>query len=877
MMSSIRLCLRTVMLCSLALCSISVCAQRKIIGFVYDDADSSPIHNATVIQYRDSTRGKMLAYCITDKKGFFCLTSPNDGEGCIVVRCTGYDNLVVGNITECDTIQLRMDKSSIQLGEVMVKGRYSGIKIKGDSIVFDVNHFKTGTEENVSDVLKNLPGVRVSGTGKISYAGRDINKVLMNGQEIMDVGSGMMINGLSSDIVSGVQILNNWKDGSIQEDYNDRNRTVLNIETKKGTRTVGSVEGSFGILNKYELKPTLMASNDKFSLTAAGSSNNYGGEVFSIEEYMSSFVDLSSILNEGMGMLTLSESERLMLTPPQNVNKSQNSAIAVNGLYKPSETLTIKSNVLLNISKLNSLEDNSNYYYMSDFSSFERGTQESTNNMLSASINVRWKPSKMFELTSFTMGSYNDYVKSHDIEVLTSAYNLKAYQNAMQKKKLIGETLAANLRVGSGGLFFANTSFIANSAKGDIDILSDSLLIQTKHILNGCFYEYGTYRYVPSYSLNNELGYSHRFNKKRVLRLTVAYGKEREDVESHGITKEPLQDKYTSLRYCISARFSKQTGFLRYNIGNSVVWSQSKYASHNSKTKAEWCPDIMLHFVFSPKQELRLAGQRSVSTAPYEHFLTYGMPLDYNSYRAVSLMESPFVTKEQLFLHYRIIEQYYNFLLFVNANYSQEKGSGMDKVLQDGILSTHTYVDGGNTKNMTLSTTIRKGLGNMPVDVQLYAGYNFSSLPFAIGETISDYRMKRFTNSLTFSSRYLSAINAEIRGLFEKTEINTSSYKTESNEYSVSGKLMFAKNKWKGEFIYSYEVIDGDLAYHSNHNLGFRLSYNLQHLYFRLSGTNILHIREYEWSETNTSTNYQSQTQYIRLPGYFLATMGWRF
>ena len=865
------------MLCSLALCSISVYAQRQIVGFVCDDANSSPIHGATVIQYQDSTRVKMLAYAITNKNGFFRLSSSNDGIGSIVVRYTGYEDLVVNSIAENDTLHLRMDKSSIQLGEVIVKGRYSGIKVKGDCIVFDVNHFKTGTEENVSDVLNSLPGVSVSGTGKISYAGRDINKVLVNGQEMMDVGSGMMINGLSSDIVSGVQILNNWKDGSIQEEYNDRNRTALNIETKKGTRTVGSVEGSSGILNKYELKPTLMASNEKFSLTAAGSSNNYGGEVFSIEEYMSSFVDLSSILNDGMGMLTLSESERLMLTPPQNVNKSRNSAIAINGVYRPSETLTIKSSVLLNSSKLNSLEDNSNYYFMSDFSSFERDAQVTTNNMLSANVNVRWKPSKRFELTSFTMGSYNDYGKSHDMEVSTFTYNLKAYQDRTQRKKQMSEALAANLRVGSNGLIFANASFTANSAKSDIGILSDSMLIQTKHILSGGFYEYGTYREVPSYSFNNELGYSHRFSKKRMLRLSVAYGNEREDVDSHGIADEVLQDKYISSRYSISARFSKQTGVLRYNIGNSVVWSHCKYAAHNGKTKAEWCPDMMLHLVFSPKQELRLAGQRSVSAASYERFLTYGMPLDYNSYRAASLMESPFVTKEQLLLHYRILEQYYNFLLFVNASYSREKGSGMDKVSQDGILSTHTYVDGGNTKNMALSATVRKGLGNMPVDAQLYTGYNFSSMPLIMGETISDYRMKRFSNSLTFSSRYLSAVNAEIKGAYEKTEINTSSYKTKSNEYAVSGKLMYAKNKWKGELMYSYEVIDGDLAYDSNHNIGFRLSYNLSHLYFRLSGSNLLHIRKYEWSETNTSTNYQSQTQYLRMPGYVLATMGWRF
>ena len=59
-----------------------------------------------------------------------------------------------------------------RVGRGRVKGNYSGIKTKGDSVIFDVNHFKTGAEENVSDVLRRLPyGMEVSETGKVKYEG----------------------------------------------------------------------------------------------------------------------------------------------------------------------------------------------------------------------------------------------------------------------------------------------------------------------------------------------------------------------------------------------------------------------------------------------------------------------------------------------------------------------------------------------------------------------------------------------------------------------------------------------------------------------------------------------------------------------------------
>lgn len=69
--------------------------------------------------------------------------------------------------------QITLHAKSQELGEVVVKGNYSGIKTKRDSIIFDVNHFKTGAEENVSDVLRRLPGMEVSETGKVKYEGKE--------------------------------------------------------------------------------------------------------------------------------------------------------------------------------------------------------------------------------------------------------------------------------------------------------------------------------------------------------------------------------------------------------------------------------------------------------------------------------------------------------------------------------------------------------------------------------------------------------------------------------------------------------------------------------------------------------------------------------
>ena len=46
------------------------------------------------------------------------------------------------------------------------------VVVKGDTLVYDADSFKTGTERKLEDVLKNLPGVEVTDDGEIEVEGK---------------------------------------------------------------------------------------------------------------------------------------------------------------------------------------------------------------------------------------------------------------------------------------------------------------------------------------------------------------------------------------------------------------------------------------------------------------------------------------------------------------------------------------------------------------------------------------------------------------------------------------------------------------------------------------------------------------------------------
>ncbi len=119
-----------------------------------------------VMLYPDSlAKQPMESYAVTDSKGLFHLSPAPTEPAWFQVKCLGYEDSILKYVPSQSQYLITLQSKMQELDEVVVKGNYSGIKTRGDSVIFDVNHFKNGVEENVSDVLRRLPGMEVSETG----------------------------------------------------------------------------------------------------------------------------------------------------------------------------------------------------------------------------------------------------------------------------------------------------------------------------------------------------------------------------------------------------------------------------------------------------------------------------------------------------------------------------------------------------------------------------------------------------------------------------------------------------------------------------------------------------------------------------------------
>lgn len=213
--------LRSLLLCMLiCICRFSI--AQNISGMVVD-AQNTAIPFCTVTCSQDSAAHSIVSYAISKDDGSFTIQSNKAlSSFWLTARCVGYTTLRVHyKEVPATPLHLMMKDDSYTLSEVTIKGRNLGAKIKNDTIEFSPDVFKNGSEQNMSDVIKKLPGMTVDESGNVSYQGKKIDKFLVNGEDVLSTG-GHALKTLSADFASGVELLSNYNDGNVGNSFNSK-------------------------------------------------------------------------------------------------------------------------------------------------------------------------------------------------------------------------------------------------------------------------------------------------------------------------------------------------------------------------------------------------------------------------------------------------------------------------------------------------------------------------------------------------------------------------------------------------------------------------------------------------------------------------------
>lgn len=849
-------------------------AQNRITGKVIGD-NGHPVSMANVMLYPDSLgKQSMKAFSITNKDGAFTLNASENNDGWLRVKCLGYEDKVEKLSSSTQPCLIRIFPKVYQIEEITVKSNYTGVRAREDSIIFDVNHFKTGAEESVSDVLRRLPGMEVSETGKVRYEGRNVSKVLVNGDDIMSTGSGMMLNGLSADVIQGAEILKDWSDGSIAGTLkNGEGQMALNIKTSDKLKLTGKLEAGGGLLNKYQANGTSMSIGKHGSLTMAAASNNQGRAILSLEDYISNFVDLQGLASGGVNQMELSEEESAMLTPPTNVYDNTASGFILNGCFTPSKQLDIKIGVLLNKNRMYALDQNSTVYFDSEFSSNDIDSTENINNSSSANMHIRWQPSNSFEVSSSTFCKWAKYTTLQSISYLGNGPMTLSQQEKVRNTD-VKQSLQIAKRLDKATIY-ALMTFNRQSQHDGLDVCNDSLLLPSYKIISPDHYGILS-NHSDIHTLTGvELGGKWSIAKGYLLGVALSHNRTKDELR--------LEDRYwhdhnTNSLYRKSGAtlmFEKNKGFLQVRGGFAFVHNNYSLAEIK-RTSADINFNAQIRLVFTPKNELILVGNRETSHININRMLDFPMHLSYNRIQQTSRVTAPLVTNNVFSAHYRLLNNYSNLIMFLSAIYSRKDGAGLRNVNQHGITSDITFMDGGKEEWFSFHSVISKGLGNAPADIRLKLSWQNSSVAAALNNGLYTVKMRIPKIEANLVTRMKSFFNCDLGTSYERNMFTGyADRKTHNDLWEAHLHAFFVFGNFKGTLKYDLARTNGNDIVRTSHNIGFLMSYKLKRLKLSLSGDNLLYLRDNEWLAVNNSSYSSATTHYRRMPGYISLSCSW--
>ncbi len=264
----------------LLIAGFATAQELSLSGKVLDAADAEqPIAMATVRLMKNDTL--QVAACATEADGTFSLKVKSAGAYKVNIAFVGYETLV-------KRVELTDRRQKVELGnllltpdekllrEVSVTGLAQELTIKADTFVYHANAYRVAEGATVAALIKQLPGLSMDADGNLTFQGKAVSSILVNGKPFIGDANTAMSN-IVSDAVEDVAIYEKADDEKEFAGVLDLEKaTVVDLKIKKEYMTSWNVnvDGGIGTKGKYLAKAFASNFTDKRRTAVYAQVNN---------------------------------------------------------------------------------------------------------------------------------------------------------------------------------------------------------------------------------------------------------------------------------------------------------------------------------------------------------------------------------------------------------------------------------------------------------------------------------------------------------------------------------------------------------------------------------------------------------------------------
>ena len=362
--------------------------QINIKGIISDSLEI-PLQSASIVAINKASNA-LETYALSDEKGFYKLSLKESTAYKIQVSSLGL--ITINDLIETSKEDITKNytlRADIVLDEVIVK---LPIEVRGDTLIYNADSFKSGSERKLEDIIDKLPGVEINDSGQIEVEGKVVNKLMVNGKDFFDGDTKVGTKNIPSSAVDKIQVLRNYSEvGQLSGVRNSQDNFAINIKLKQGKESFwfGNITAGGGDApdeNLYLLQPKLFYYNPKYSINIISDINNIGEVALTRRDIRGFGGGFQSPSSRSGTSINLGDNSLNFLTNERNALKIENKLASANFSYSPKKSLDISGFLIYNNSRILSNEISSIRYINADVEIPDEATEESNTELSSQGL-----------------------------------------------------------------------------------------------------------------------------------------------------------------------------------------------------------------------------------------------------------------------------------------------------------------------------------------------------------------------------------------------------------------------------------------------------------------------------------------------------------
>ncbi|MEH6534869.1 MAG: carboxypeptidase-like regulatory domain-containing protein [Psychroserpens sp.] len=866
--------------------TISFSFSQTIRGRV-NDSIGQPLF-ANILIKKTSNLENIIQYTTTDNDGNYNLELRFPKDSLILeLSSLGFETQIKHLYLLKDrNNKLRIDfvlKEKLnQLDEIVLKSM-ERINLKKDTITYNVEAFKDGTEKNIEDLLKKLPGIKVESNGEIRFKGKSIKKLLLDGDDLFGANYLIGSRNINVDIIEKVQGIENFEENPLLKGLKDSEDVVLNLTLKEDRTDVsGNTELGYGYKNHKDAYATSIVASKKLKAFSIVSYNDIGKNnspynlngASLLRNQSNLLISAKSLLSEGNFNSILNNSF--------HVNNSSLFS-STNGIYKVLKKSSIKLNIGVYNDKLERLNKNSTEFSSNSneislnnteklikkptvFSSqflFTNQEKDSLNWNYKGLINIRKShltnmSNNNGTLTQLGELSTNTFTTSHEVNLVSRLDKEKAIEATL---KYSSSSAPQELNLLPGSIFETDQSeqFELNTQNSEFK----KNIFQSK-------INYTRKKNKIQYTINS--GFNH-FNN----RLQSSLHNSENEFNSNFTNN--MSYKINSIYIFPKLIYNNKRS--KFTLSLNLQYNTLNYDDFINDTKIK---DVGL--VLSPNIQYNYKFSKKISAYVYYSY-NETLPEEDNLYSNIIQTDFRSFSKNEVVLNYiksnwfDLRFKYYDFYSRTTINL------GATHVIRDGNYFNESFINQNlvidsnfyklvTTKNYSLFFSFETYLHFLKSTLKLNTAYNLSFDKNVINNSeLRNITNKNLQTNFIIRTGFKSKLNFENNLSFENNRFEISNLNNNLNTLTNQLKAVYKINK----SVYSNTIlsfISPNLSNNSNYTfVDTELVFipENKNLQFSIVGKNLTNVKNFETTSINdyseSSLSYNLIERYIMIKTSF--------